>query len=77
MAKKVGRPKANGGDENELPAQTNLAVDRVLADRIRDIAKETGTTTYEVTNRLIEHALEHGSIELERVKVVYKAKRGK
>lgn len=73
------RPKKTESGEAAatVPSQSTLAVDKVIADRIRDMAKEAGATKFEVTQGLLEYALEHAKFEVQVRKVVIGPKRGK
>jgi hypothetical protein len=70
----AGRPRKPNSDE--LKEQFNpdakapsmrastLGVDRSIANRIREISHETGASTIDITNRLLEYAMEHAKIQV-------------
>lgn len=43
---------------------STLGVDRSIANRIREIAHDTGASTIDITNRLLEYALDHAKISV-------------
>jgi hypothetical protein len=65
MAKK--QPAESSGDEptDRYGVQSTLAVSKEIADRIREVAKSSGSTTLDVTNKLLDYALDHAEIEIE------------
>jgi hypothetical protein len=61
------KPEPTDGDKPESPS-TSLAVEKEIANKIRAAAKESGATTYEITNQLLDYALKNATI---RVQVKY------
>ena len=68
MAKKQAPPAAPDDGEAEpgrYSNQSTMAVSKEIADRVREIAKANDSTALEVTNKLLEYALEHAKIKIE------------
>jgi hypothetical protein len=56
------------------PNTTNLAVQKDIADRLRQLAKDNDTTTLDITNQLLKFALDQGEVDIEVRSVKIKPK---
>lgn len=63
------REKYNPDEKAPSNRSSTMGVDRAIANRIREIAHRQGISAVDITNNLLEYALEHATFEVERERV--------